>query len=186
MEYRYLTTSLEGFVQQLACNILPHGYWFYVRGSIPDGKDPLSIDAKLLDRYGIAISRQQRSRRKLQGLANLHYLRLGRLWFIFATHGKHPFFEQEQNNIRDARKVPVLVGGYSLSVKQGGFLRKTSKMNRQSPMVRCERGCKSLEESFETYAATFLRSPATGPQSRLRRNCLDYRMSPMHQSDGSS
>ncbi len=27
MEYRYLTTSLEGFVQQLACNILPHGYW---------------------------------------------------------------------------------------------------------------------------------------------------------------
>ncbi len=53
MEYRYLTTSLEGFVQQLACNILPHGYWFYVRGSIPDGKDPLSIDAKLLDRYGL-------------------------------------------------------------------------------------------------------------------------------------
>ena len=36
MEHRYETTSPEGFVQLLACNLLPHGYWFYVTGRIPD------------------------------------------------------------------------------------------------------------------------------------------------------
>jgi hypothetical protein len=126
MEYNYLATSLEGFIQQLACNVLPHGYWFYVSGIIPDSKAPLAIDEKLLDRYHIRMSRQQRARRKLQGLANLHYMRLGQRWFIFATHGKHAFFEHEQSNIRDARSTPIVIGGYSLSVKQGGFLRKVS------------------------------------------------------------
>ena len=86
MEYRCVTTSLSGFVQQLACNVLPHGYWFYVMGIVPDAKSPESVDAKLLDKYGIAISRQQRARRKLAGTANLHYLRLGRVWILLATH----------------------------------------------------------------------------------------------------
>ena len=62
MQYRYLTTSLTGCVQQLACNILPHGYWFYCMGRVPDKKDPFAIDAKLLGKYGIEISRQQRLR----------------------------------------------------------------------------------------------------------------------------
>jgi hypothetical protein len=188
MEYKYLTTSLEGFVQQLACNILPHGYWFYVRGSVPDNKDPLSIDAKLLDRYQIAISRQQRSRRKLQGLANLHYLRLGRLWFIFATHGKHLFFDHELNNIRDARKVPILVGGYSLGVKQGGVLRKTSrdeqpvadgKMRARVQIARKEFRdlCgdfleKACHRSAESLAAELFRFPYE-PYAPVRRQQLN-------------
>ena len=133
MEYRCVTTSLSGFVQQLACNILPHGYWFYVRGIVPDAMSPESVDAKLLDKYGIAISRQQRARRKLAGMANLHYLRLGRVWILLATHGHHRFFEEEQQNIRDARKVPIQIGGYSLSVKQGGFLLKTADMMEPVP-----------------------------------------------------
>ena len=57
MQYRYLTTNLTGCVQQLACNILPHGYWFYCMGRVPDKKDPFAIDAKLLGKYGIEISR---------------------------------------------------------------------------------------------------------------------------------
>ena len=58
MQYRYLTSSLTGCVQQLACNILPHGYWFYCMGRVPDKKDPLAIYAKLLGKYGIEISSQ--------------------------------------------------------------------------------------------------------------------------------
>ena len=127
MQYRYLTTSLTGLVQQLACNILPHGYWFYVRGIVPDNKDPLSIDSKLIAKYEVTTSRQQRARRKLQGLANVHYLRLGRVWILLATHGEHRFFEEESAAIRDARKVPILIGGYSLAVKQGGYLKKASQ-----------------------------------------------------------
>jgi len=59
MEYRYLTTSLTGCVQQLACNILPHGYWFYCMGRVLEKKDPFAIDAKLLGKYGIEISSPQ-------------------------------------------------------------------------------------------------------------------------------
>lgn len=188
MEYRYLTTSLEGFVQQLACNVLPHGYWFYIRGIVPDEKDPSVIDEKLLSRYRINISRQQRARRKLQGLANLHYLRLGRLWFIFATHGKHEFFEHEERNIRDARRIPVTVGGYSLSVKQGGFLRKTSmdpepvrdgKMRTRVQIARpefrdlcgyfLERAC---HRSVETLSAELFRLPYE-PYAPIRRQQLN-------------
>ncbi|QDT52789.1 hypothetical protein Pan44_08010 [Caulifigura coniformis] len=124
MDYRCEATSLEGFVQQLASNILPHGYWFWVGGYVPDGKDPRAIDAKLIEKYGVDLSRQQRARRKLVGHANVHYLRYGRHWVLLATKGEHPFFAEEADNIRDARKSPIAIEGYSLSVKQGGFLRK--------------------------------------------------------------
>lgn len=124
VEYRCVAASVEGFVQQLASNILPHGYWFYVTGHVPDGKSPEAVDQKLVERYGLAISRQQRARRKVAGSANLHYLRLDRFWVLLATHGKHYFFEAEATNIRDARRIPIQIGGYSLSVKRGHFLKK--------------------------------------------------------------
>jgi hypothetical protein len=64
VEYRFEAKSVEGFVQMLASNYLPHGYWFYVTGRIPDGKSAESIDQKILAKYGLELSRQQRSRRK--------------------------------------------------------------------------------------------------------------------------
>lgn len=123
MKYRCETTTETGFVQQLASNILPHGYWFYVTGRVPDGKDPPSVDRKLIEKYGVDCSRQQRARRKLAGAANLHYLRYERFWILLATHGHHRFF-LEESNIRDARKSPIHFSGYSLSLKRGNFLRK--------------------------------------------------------------
>jgi hypothetical protein len=133
MEYRCEATSLEGFVQQLASNILPHGYWFYVTGRVPDGKDPQAVDEKLIAKYGVALSRQQRARRKVTGAANVHYLRFGRRWVLLATHGHHRFFEEEGGNIRDARKVPIQIEGYSLSVKHGNFLRKEEGEEAATP-----------------------------------------------------
>jgi hypothetical protein len=122
--YQCDTCCVEGFVQQLACNYLPHGYWFYVSGVVPEGKDAGLVDQKLIGKYGIAISRQARARRKQAGLANLHYLRFERYWVLLATHGAHEFFEHEHANLRDARRIPIQFKGYSISVKKGGFLRK--------------------------------------------------------------
>ena len=95
MQYRCEATSVAGFVQQIAVAYVGHGYWFYVTGQVPAGKDPEAIDRKILDRYGIELSRQQRARRKQQGLANLHYVRFERFFVILATHGQHPFFAAE-------------------------------------------------------------------------------------------
>jgi hypothetical protein len=124
MQYRYEATSVEGFIQQLASNYLPHGYWFYVAGWLPEGKDPEAVDRKLTEKYGICISRQARARRKVAGSANLHYMRYDRFFVLLATHGKHPFFAEEAANLRDIRKVPIKFAGHSISYKQGGFLRK--------------------------------------------------------------
>lgn len=45
--YQCEVTTPEGFVQQLAVSYLGNGYWFYVTGDIPEGKDPRKVDAKL-------------------------------------------------------------------------------------------------------------------------------------------
>ncbi len=156
MEYRCQTTSLEGFVQQLASNILPHGYWFYVTGQVPEGKDPETIDRKLIEKYGIGISRQQRARRKLAGHANLHYLRLDRFWVLLATHGRHPFFEAEASSIRDARRVPIQVAGYSLSVKQGHFLQKEREGEEPTPDGRMRVRVQIARERYRNLSAYLL------------------------------
>ncbi len=119
MEYLCETTSIEGFVQLLACNYLPHGYWFYVTGWVPEGKDPRQVDAKLIDKYGFDLPRTAKSRRKRLGYANMQYLRHGRLFVLLATHGKHRFFEEEATCIRDIRRVPLKFAGYSISYRRG-------------------------------------------------------------------
>jgi len=127
MEYRCVATSVAGFVQQLVSCYLPHGYWFYVSGFIPPGKVPAIIDQKLLDKYGIGLSRTSRARRKSVGIANVHYIRHERRFLLLATHGFHLFYDDEAESIRDARRIPIKFEGYSISVAKGGFLRKSSE-----------------------------------------------------------
>jgi hypothetical protein len=117
--YRAEATSMAGFVQQLAVSYLANGYLFYVHGRIPGDKDPDAVDAKLVDRYRIDISKWARVRRKRAGLANLHYLRFERTFLLLATHGRHRFFDEEKNAIRDARRVPIRFHGYSISFRGG-------------------------------------------------------------------
>ncbi len=44
---------------------------------------------------------------------------------LLATHGKHRFFEDEQERIRDARQIAIQFSGYSLGCKQGDYLHKS-------------------------------------------------------------
>ena len=119
MRYRCEASSLEGFVQQLAVSYVANGYWFYVCGFIPKGKNPHDVDRKLVEKYGIDLSKFQRARRKAAGHANLHYLRSERFFVLLATHGEHRFFEEERGQIRDIRKVPIKFGSYSVSFRSG-------------------------------------------------------------------
>ena len=83
--YRCEATTLEGFVQQLAVGYVSRGYWFYVTGFIPAGKDPHAVDEKLISRYGLAISKWTRARRKQTGAASVQYLRFRRYFVLLAT-----------------------------------------------------------------------------------------------------
>lgn len=117
--YRCVATSIPGFVQQIAVQYLVHGYWFYVTGRIPERKDPEGIDRKLMEKYGIGISKWARARRRASGLAVLQYLRHDRFFVIMATHGRHAFFHEERDSVRDARRTPIKYGGYSISFRGG-------------------------------------------------------------------
>lgn len=117
--YRCVCTSVEGFIQQLAVGLIPHGYFFYVMGCIPAGKDPKRVDAKLVDRYAIDVSKWTRARQRRHGRASVQYLRFRDLFVLIATHGEHAFFSDEAVSIRDLRRVPLKAFGYALSSKRG-------------------------------------------------------------------
>ncbi len=74
--YRCEIATIEAFVQQVAVSYLTHGYFFWVAGVIPAGKDVRRVDAKLVERYGLEVSKWTRARRKRVGLASVAYLML--------------------------------------------------------------------------------------------------------------
>ncbi|MBS0264742.1 MAG: hypothetical protein JSS02_22600 [Planctomycetes bacterium] len=163
MRYRAEASSVEGFVQQLACCYLTHGYWLYVTGWIPQGKDAHAIDDKLIRKYGIDVSESTRARRKRAGQANLQYLRHGRLFVILATKGEHRFFDDEAKMIRDFRRVPLKIAGYSISVRRGGRTREGKQDDRMHAHVQIER------ERFQQETAYLLQFSREREPDRLQR-----------------
>lgn len=119
MGYQCVATSVAGFVQQLAVCYVGRGYYFYVRGGIPAHKDPTAIDRKLVERYGIAVSKWTRCRRRKRGQASLQYLRHGDFFVLLATHGEHPFFALEGRLVRDIRRQPLRFMGYAIGCRPG-------------------------------------------------------------------
>lgn len=119
MQYRCEATSVAGFIQQVAVGYLARGYYFYVPGRVPEHKDPQAVDRKLVEKYGVDVSRWERVRRKRLGLANVQYIRHDRFFLLMATHGQHRFYEEEAGQIRDARRTPIRFAGYSVSHRNG-------------------------------------------------------------------
>lgn len=182
MQYRAEVVSLEGFVQQIACCYLRHGYWFYVSGLIPAGKDPQAVDQKIIEKYGIAVSESTRVRRKRLGQANLQYLRHGHRFVIMATRGQHQFFKAEQNSIHDIRHCPIRYGGYSISYRRGGRTRAGEPDEKWHAHVEIERR-RYLElkawmlelaahRSVENLILAFYRLPFE-PYAPVRRQLLN-------------
>jgi hypothetical protein len=124
MAYRCEAPTIDGFVQQLAVSYIANGYWFYVTGVIPEGKDQRRVDEKLISKYGIDISKFSRARRKASGKANMQYLRHQRFFVLAATHGEHGFFRPieeggEGDRIRDCRETPIKFASYAVSYRGG-------------------------------------------------------------------
>lgn len=147
MTYRCEATSVAGFVQQLAVGYLAHGYYFYVSGWIPEHKDPVATDEKLIAQYGLDLSRWTRCRRRKAGAASVQYLRFDRFFVLLATHGEHPFFEAEARKLRDVRLNPIYFRGYSIGCRQargGGPFHASVRLDRAT--------CRNLKRQFEDRA----------------------------------
>jgi hypothetical protein len=115
--YRCEATSVAGFIQQLAVAYVAHGYWFYVTGEIPAHKAPRAVDAKLIARYGLDVSKWTRCRRRKAGVASVQYLRHNHFFVITATRGEHEFFTAEASRIRDIRRVPLRYASYAVGCR---------------------------------------------------------------------
>ncbi len=133
MEYKYEVTSQTGFLQRVATHLLPKGYYFFVQGAVPEGKDPVMLDAKLLAKYDVAKSEGARRWRKSQGLGNVQYVRFQSSWMLLATHGHHPIRDSEGDNLKDVRRAPIRIGDYSVYVKRGEYLKKVSAEEAPRP-----------------------------------------------------
>ena len=116
--YRCEAASIAGFIQQLAVSYVRNEYWFYVKGEIPENKSPGKVDEKLIERYEIGLPRTTVWRRKQAGKANVQYLRYRRTFVLIATKGRHQFF-QEESTIRDIRRNPLRIFGYSIGYRKG-------------------------------------------------------------------
>lgn len=106
--------SINAFVQHLAVRLIGNGYVFYVLGEIPKEKDPTRLDHKFAERYGVGESKWSQFRRKRRGEAKVKYLRFGRTFVLVATAGKHPFFLEEREALKDARYEPIRCFGYEI------------------------------------------------------------------------
>lgn len=136
MQYRCVASSPEGLVQQVAVCYLRHGYWWYASGRLPQGKDPESLDRKLVAKYGIDLSERQRAARKAKGLANMQYIRYGNWFLLLATEGHHPFKQQEP--IRDCRRHPIRFEGYSISYRRAGVTPRGGAVPKWHACVRID------------------------------------------------
>jgi hypothetical protein len=130
-KYKWETTTLEGFIQQLAVGYVARGYFFYVTGSVPQRLSAAEHDRRLIAKFDIAKSKWSRYRRKLRlgpdgrPLANVQYLRHRDFWVLLATAGHHRFFAEHQRSndvqaemqrqYRDVRETPVTYVGYSVA-----------------------------------------------------------------------
>ena len=125
MAYLCEAQSPEAVVQLIAASYLRHGFFWYVTGSIPAGKDPAAIDRKLIAKYGIDVSEWERRHRKQRGVANAHYLRFQH-WFILMVSDGHHALKQpavkggEGEHLRDCRRTPIKFQGYSISFRRSG------------------------------------------------------------------
>lgn len=134
MLYRCATTSVAGFVQQLATAYIGHGYRYYAVRRIPRGKELRGVDARIVAAYGLALSKWQRSRRRRAGQANAQYIRHGLFAVLIATppEGGHPFF-RECPDYQDIRKRAIRFAGYSIGCSY------STRTRRWHASVRVER-----------------------------------------------
>jgi hypothetical protein len=162
MKYQCEATSVAGFIQRVAANCVAHGYFRYVIGTIPERKDPIAVDRKMIQRFGV-VDKSARHRRKEEGLANVLYIRYQRTFVLLVSdYGRNEAFEEEGKMIRDVRDVPIKIAGHSIAYKAGRVhVRIESGLYRRLKEFLCDhalrRSRSEIEQafgrlSFEAYA----------------------------------
>lgn len=105
-DVRCEVASVQALVQQLAVQLVPRGYWYFVSGTIPADRDPEHVDRTIIERYQLFEdpSGRRAAELKRHGVARVKYLRYRRFYVIIATKGTHFFKLRERDRIRCLKK----------------------------------------------------------------------------------
>ena len=180
---QYLISSGEALVQFIATNMVTKGYFFYVSGVIPERKDPLKTDRKMLAAYNMNLPRAERVRRKRHGLANIRYVRLGHYFLMMATDGDQSdsWFTEHAGQVRDIRqrRHALIVQNYEIRATKE---RMKGGRQRWRPRVAIERKEFKRQKAYflelavhrqpSTFIAEFKRLPFQ-PYRTVRGQLLD-------------
>jgi hypothetical protein len=142
---------VAGFVQR-AVVLAQRGYQYFVAGEVPERKDPGRIDAKMLAKYGVALSRRQRTYRKSKGLPNGHYFRVERRWVLMATSRAFFLRIDSSERVKDLRESPLRVGGYGLSLRADGAAKRGGIRRLRASVRLDERTRRELRAEMEEAA----------------------------------
>lgn len=90
MKIDYLCHNWQFYIQQIVY-LVGNGYYHYYVGEISlDKLDKTKrIDKKIIKKYKVDLTKDQRYRRKKNGLVNYYYLRWSNQFLILHTDGKH-------------------------------------------------------------------------------------------------
>lgn len=115
--YMYEVASWQGLLQHFVY-LIGRGYYHYCIVTLPEKKRNRwqQIDQKIIAKYHTETDKFRRSRRKVNGLANFHYLRWDSVAVILHTEGKVDENILVDDKFLDARSVPVILRISKLSV----------------------------------------------------------------------
>ena len=174
MPYQCVAMSVAGFVQQLAVNYVARGYCFYVTGTIPEGKDPAKTDRKIIEQYGIDISKWARARRRKEGKANIQ---------IFVTTGSM------SSSRRTARILSSAPKGNRFATSEKdhcGSWAMPSASDGHAMTVRCTSRCASSAKPFESFSVGSDDKLFTRPLTNFAWSFASFHSSHTRQSATSS
>ena len=182
--YPHAFTNIHMFVQRVALDMVRYGYLYYVTGHIPEGRNPEEIDAKILAKYEIDVSKYTRARRKKKGIANIHYARHQDFFVMLASaNGRSRWFADEEwptetqrkrlgRKVRFVPRQPIVHGGYSISYKTSSSSQRGHVSVRIHPdeyrAVKAHYLGLALHRSAENLAAEFRYFPYE-PYSLIRQ-----------------
>lgn len=115
--------SIDAFLSQLL-RLTGRGYYFCFYNELKEGKDPLKLDAKLIEQWQLDKPYWRREPRYRGKAPSVWYLRFERHYVLLSTKGRcvekgkegepHPFFIEYEKTLFDIRKYALYFCGYSI------------------------------------------------------------------------
>ena len=109
-----IAPNIDAFLAQVV-RLAGNGYYFYFRGELKPSKDPLKLDAKLIQEWQLDQPYWKREKRRRGEAPSIWYLRFERQFLLPATHGRteegqaHRFFTEYGSTLKDIRSAASIM-----------------------------------------------------------------------------